>query len=1098
MFRTLTKHDFSRAALGGLVICWLTLSGVAPVLLAQVSTADIVGTVTDASGAVIPGVKITATNIGTGLPFTTTTNASGEYVIPLLPAGHYRIQAAAVGFSTWSMADAELVIGARVRADAQLAVGAVGETLEVTAQAVALQTDSATVSTTVSPTQVANLPMNGRNFVMFALTVPGTSNYTGGSFASGNSLDDRRRSSVVSVNGRFGAESDFTLDGMDDNERAVGSVITRPSIEGLEEINVVTNTFSAELSRTAGAAIVMMTKPGANEFHGSLYEYLQNRIMNARPPNLVPGYSKPAFEQNNFGGSIGGPVKLGRLKNNTFFFFDWETYNQISGSVQLGTVPTAAMRQGNFAGVNRIYDVNTTIPAAGASSGYTRTEFPGDQIPASEILPLSTTILNMMPLPIIPGLVNNYERNGSRYQNDNEMDMRYDHRFTDKDNFFVRYSYGRTHTTQPSLMPETPQGYWLTGAGTAAQSDHGLGLSNTYTISPSMVLVMHGGFARYTLFSVQQGYGTDAATQLGLLNENIDLNTSGFPNFSFTNFTTIGAGAFQPDINFQNSFMGGGALQYSHGTHFFKFGGDVDRRQLTYYQSSAPMPSFAFTTGFTADPNNTSSTGNAIASFLLGYPATTTRTLYLVHPGYRYVEDGLYAQDDWRATRRLTVNIGVRWDYFSPKSEEYNRIDNWNPACVCLITPGVNGVGNTAGVTKDLKDFSPRLGFAYRIDSKTVFRAGTAITYDPTMQGTPGSFRNPPFDSALSYAPNSITPYNKYTDPIPYPTPADPINITGPIYAVQLNYKTPYAEQMNATFQRELPAGFFLSSSYVASLGKRQSGSNTSVDLNGTTVGSAPVNSRRILAAVYPNMTSLGTVMNYFTSSYNALQTSLSLRNRYGMVFTINHTWSHTIDDSEIRYYTTFLATRIKGTTPSDARNRVNITWNWALPYGKSSKAFYAPLIRNWRLNTVGVFQSGLPFSISQTGSQLNGATESGFGIATNGNGPLLVGSTALPSNPGINQWFNPAAFAPQPTYTLGNVGRDDMVAPGMWNFDLGIAREFRIKEKGTIQFRGEAFDFTNSEMPAAPVSTLGAPGFGYITSYTGSRIFQVALKVLF
>jgi len=1070
-----------------LLVALLLMIPLIQVMRAQVATADIVGTVTDTSDAVVVGAKMTATNLATGLVYSTVTNNRGDYSIPLLPAGRYRIQAEMAGFKSWNIPGIDLAIGDRFRADARLEVGAMEQAVQVTAESAALQTDTATVGDVVGEHQVQDLPVNGRNFVVLAQIVPGANNYTGGTFANGG-LDDRRRSTTVSVNGRFGAENNFLIDGMDNNEKFIGSILVKPSIEALGEMRVLTNTFSAELGRTSGAAITFITKGGTNQFHGSAFEYFRNQSLDARPPNLAYTQPKPPYRQNNFGGSIGGPVK----RNRTFFFWDWETYKVSQGSVQLATVPTLAMRQGDFSGVNHIYDINTTVPAAGTSSGYTRSPFPGDKIPLNLINPISLKLINMYPAPQNGALNNNYQRNGSRDQTDDTMDSRIDHRFSDKNNFFLRYSYDHINTQLPHVFPTSSDGFEPIGGtgGYTEQSIHGLALNETYTLSPRMVLVARGGYSRYANASLQQGFGQAEATKLGIPNVNLDEDSSGFPTVNITNFTGFGEGGFLPTYNFQNIYTTSGSLQYLRGTHIIKAGGDFTRRHVNEHQSSEPRVAYSFTTAFTADPNATTTTGNAMASLLVGYPGTTTRNRYLIHPGYRYVETGWYLQDDWRTSRWLTLNLGGRWDYYSPLSEEYGRIANFNFTTLKLMFPGQNGVGNTVGVQKEWHNVSPRFGFAAQANQKTVVRGGLGVNYTPLLQGTPGSFRNPPFISTLTITPTNITPINSISDPIPPLTPIDPVNLSGPIAAVAQDYKLPYVLQYNLTVQRQLPLGLVLTTGYAASLGRDQSGSNLNVDRNGAPPGAANVQLRRVYSAVYPNMTTINTVMNYFTSSYHSLQTTLGFRYRYGMTLNVNHTWAHTIDNPEVRYLAFALPATIKGNANSDIRQRVSIAWNWDLPFGRNSKKFYALFIREWRLNALGFAQTGSPFSIAQTGTQTNNATGS--------NRPNQVGSILVPDNAPAGQWFNPAAFAAQPNFTWGNLGRNTLAAPGMWNFDLGLSRELRPVERITLQFRIESFDFTNTVTPAQPVSTLGQADFGKIITFTGNRQSQVALKILF
>src|SRR5215831_1368837 len=417
--------------------------------------------------------------------------------------------------------------------------------------------------------------------------------------------------------------------------------------------------------------------------------------------------------------------------------------------------------------------------------------------------------------------------------------------------------------------------------------------------------------------------------------------------------------------------------------------------------------------------------------------------------------------------------------YFSPLSESGDRIANFDFTTLKLIFPNQNGIDNVVGVDKDRKDFSPRFGFAAQVNQKTVVRGGFGINYTPLLQGTPGSFRNPPHVSTLSITPTNITPINSLSDPVSPLIPIDPVNLSGPLLAVSRNYLTPYVEQLNFTVERQLPGRLVLTTSYVGSLGRRQSGSNASVDLNGAAPGAANVQTRRIYSAIYPNVTTINTVINYFTSSYHALQTSLDLRSRYGMTLNINHTWAHTIDNSEVRYIAFATPITIKGSAGGDIRQRVSISWNYDIPAPRSAAGALGFLMRNWRINALGLAQSGLPFSVTQTGTQTNNATGS--------NRPNQVGDFRA-ANASANQWFNQAAFAAQPANVWGSEGRNLLTAPGTWNFDLGIHREFKLKERAALQFRWEMFDFTNTVMPNQPIAVLGQPNFGQIITYSSSR----------
>ncbi len=660
---------------------------------------------------------------------------------------------------------------------------------------------------------------------------------------------------------------------------------------------------------------------------------------------------------------------------------------------------------------------------------------------------------------------------------------------------------GTLTITQPPLLPalfrprtvsiqlETPTYRAWVAPAQIVLSVHGLAFNDTHTISPAAVLVLRAGYSRYGNQSLPLGYGTAPATKLGIPNVNVDADSSGFPTVTATNYTAFGDGQYVPDLNFQNIYTTSGSLQLQKSSHSLKFGGEFTRRQVNMYQSVQPRIAFAFTPTFTSDPSRNFAGGDAMASLLLGFPQTTTRNRYLIHPGYRYVESGWFFQDDWRVNKWLTVNLGGRWDYYSPLSESHGRIANFDFSTLKLISPGQSGVNDVVNVRKDWKDLSPRFGFAAQANQKTVIRGGFGINYMSGLQGTPGSFRNPPYISTLSITPTNLTPINSISDPIPPLNPVSPVNLSGPLVAVNQNYRAPYVEQFNLTVQRQLPGRFVLTTGYVASLGKRQSGSNTAIDLNGAPPGAANVQTRRVYSSIYPNVTTINTVQNYYTSSYNALQTTLEVRDWRGMTLNVNHTWAHGLDNSELRYVGYAQPVTIKGSANSDIRHRVAITWVYELPFNKTSNSIYSAFLRNWRINALGIAQTGLPFQITQTGTQTNNATGT--------NRPNQVTDFHVADST-TAQWFNPAAFLAQPAYTWGSEGRNLLNAPGKWNFDLSLHREFRPTEAVTLQFRWEAFDFTNTVTPAGPVSVLGSPGFGSILTFTGNRQQQVALKILF
>ena len=371
-------------------------------------------------------------------------------------------------------------------------------------------------------------------------------------------------------------------------------------------------------------------------------------------------------------------------------------------------------------------------------------------------------ILRLYPAPQLPYVTNNYYSDPARIQTDNTMDARIDHRFTDRDTFYVRYSWNHTNTTTPHNLPTAPNGIDPVGngGGFTNQQNQNIQLNNVYTINPNTIAVVQGSYSRWALRSLQTNFGKAVATQLGVPGVNVDGDSTGIPGITLTtaqNIQSLNEGTYQPNLDYNNTFQENASLQFSRGKHSLKTGVNFIRRQVNETQSSDARGTFTFSSLLTSDTYNTNTTGNGLASFELGYYNSISRSKYLIHPGYRFLESGVYFQDDWRATKWLTLNLGMRWDYYSPVSEQYGRIPNWNWAKMGLSAPGEDGMGNTAGVKKDWLNLAPRFGFAAQLNKKTVLRGGFGVNYAPDLQGTPGAFRNAPYNYSVTVNPATAT-----------------------------------------------------------------------------------------------------------------------------------------------------------------------------------------------------------------------------------------------------------------------------------------------------------------------------------------------------
>ncbi len=1060
------------------------------VMWGQSTTADVLGTVTDATGGVLPGVKITVHNLATGADHTATSDASGNYTVTLLPVGRYSVTVANPGFKTWTIPGVTLAIGDRLRQDIELEVGALGQSVEVTASSPALQADSSSVSNLINTNALQDLPLNGRNFVVLTQLTAGAAEGDPNGLPSGTRPDDRRQTSAVTVNAQPTSFNNFLIDGMDDNERSIGTILVKPSIDALQEMKVETNLYSAQYGRTAGGVISFITKSGTNEYHGSLFEFLRNEKLDAR--NFFAPV-KPSYKQNQFGGSLGGPIK----KNKLFFFGDYEGFRQSQGQTFKTSMPTAAERLGNFAGVNPIFDPLSTTTINGVS---TRTRFANDQIPLSRMDPVAVNLINLYPLPNQPGLANNFVYLPNKTQNNDTMDARGDYRVSDSNTLFARYSLNNTKTLIPPGCPTAANGISPVcdqgRSGTASQRAQSAQLNFSHVFGPAMFMELKSGFARYYIYSLPQNYGKKASQQVGLPGINIDNDSSGLAIMAISGLTNLGDASFVPLLTLNNMFQETGNISYIRGSHSIKFGADVRRRQTDVFQSATSKGQFNFDANLTNDPSGaTSRSGNGAASFLLGYPASTTRNKFLVNPGLRNWETDAYVQDDWRATHWLTLNLGFRWDYFGATSEVANRISNVDLAQGKIIVPGQNGVSATANVKPDYRDFAPRIGFAATLAKGTVLRGGYGLSFIPNMLASNMAMRNPPFVSLYNVTATPLAAANKLQDGLPAPVPADPLNPTGSLIGVSTYGKVPYVQQYNLALQREIGHGFVATVAYVGSLGRNQYLFNGCTSFNLAPAGSpAAINPRRPYYSIFPNAGNITICGPWYNSVYQALQTTLERRFQGGLSILATYTYGHSIDNASGSAGTGATALpdnrqSERGNSILDLRRRFTFLGDWAVPFAKSSKGFAGALAKGWGINAVVVLTTGIPFDITNSSARSN----------TGGSDrPNVIGDPTTGFTQGPAAWFNVAAFAPQPLYTFGNLGRNVLHAPGRRSLDLAIHREFVPKEGMRLQFRFETFNLTNTPPFAAPAAGFGTATFGTISSAGLPRNVQVALKLLF
>src|SRR6185295_14713633 len=776
---------------------------------AQVTTADIVGRVTDATGAVLPGVTITVENVGTHDVRSLPSNETGDYVFNLLPIGTYTIKVELQGFTSQSTR-ATLSAGDRFRFDAKLTVGQVSENVTVVGESPLLQTETATLSALVTEKAVQDLPVNGRNFVRLVQLVPGATEGVPNSLASGTRPDDRRQTSAISINGALDNQNNQLLDGIDNNERFIGTMVVKPSIDAIAEVKVQTNMYTAEVGRTVGGVVNIITKSGSNDLHGSAFEFNRNDRFDSRNFFATTG-PKPKLDQNQFGGSAGGPVK----KNKTFFFADYERFRQLQGVTFVSTVPTAKMRAGDFSELSTpIYDPTTA----------TRSAFAGNVIPANRLDAIALKYMALYPLPNGSGLANNFTANNERTQNSGTADLRVDHRFSDDNTLFARYSYNNVDTFTPGALPEVngiqPGGNNGQFPGPNTTRAHGLQTNFLHIYGPSLVSEMRVGYMYGDIESLPLNYGKNLGNEFGLKNANIDAITSALTPMNPAGYASLGDATFIPLITVNKTLQISGSVTKIRGAHNLKIGAGVVSRRLRQFQSASAVGTIAFTTALT--DNGAGSGGNSIASFLLGFPSTVARTHTLFDPHYRSTERNVFAQDDWRATSWLTLNLGVRYDVFTPLTEDGNHLSNIDMAALKLLVAGENGVSESAGVKTDYSNVAPRFGFAATLPDLMVVRGGWGLSYFPGNYMSQSLMKNPPFvgtyGPVTSNGASGGLPSLRLSDGLPLPTATDAINPAGTIIGVAQDFKNTRVQQFNLIAEKDF-AGNVFSAGYVGSRG---------------------------------------------------------------------------------------------------------------------------------------------------------------------------------------------------------------------------------------------------------------------------------------
>jgi hypothetical protein len=1105
-----------------ITVCLLLFIAV-PGLFAQVSTADIVGTVTDQAGAVIADASVTVENVDTREKRATATGGSGDFVFNLLQPGRYTVSVQSKGFK---MGTASLTVSAgdRARANVELQVGDVAQAVEVQAQSPALQSDSATLTTVLASQSVQDLPLNGRNYVTLVQSTVGVYAGPSNSILSGTRPDERRQTANIIANGQNEVFNNQMIDGMDNNEREQFTILMRPSIDMIQEVKVDTNSYPAEVGRAGGAVVNLLTKSGTNSLHGGLYEYLRNDKLNANDFfSNKTGVPRPEYRQNQFGGSLGGPIR----KDKTFFFGDVEVL-RIRQGVPTGVIftPTLFEEQnpGNFSDIG------------------------GPTIPSSQLDPVALKYWKLFPAPNTgaPGALGpNYSANVNKAYNSTTYDARIDHHFSEKDSLFGRFSYNPTYNSQPALFPDaTVDGLKVSAGGGIfpgpSEADaQGYMLDYVHIFSPTILMELKAGFTRLWLYTSAPNQGTNASQKFGMPNTDVSDQISGLATIDIVPMRGVGSSfvlgddRFVPILDINNVFQQQGSLTWTRGTHNIKTGASLIRRQLNYYQNTFGLAYFRFTQSEPIDLQN----------FLKGMPDEIQRQVNPKRQYFRFWEPALYVQDDWHAKSWLTLNLGLRWDHFSPITAAQGERSNFDPVLAAACTPSNCNpfrVGGTAGVKSYWTNFEPRFGFAVTPRAGFVVRGGFGMSrYAQDYASGSMNLYNPPFvplnldcfpqtGTGASACPAGTGKLFQGAPPVTIPV----INnqLPGTVGAHAVDYPQAYIMQWNTTIQKQFGANV-VSVAYVGQEARHlQYAPN--INIPPPSQAGPGVYNPLVFAGVMPNLASI----NYYTatgaSEYNAAQLSFERRYAKGLAANVNYTFARSLTNisdggttgqATVGAILPYNRSYDWGNSDIGIKHRISFRVNYELPFGKTGSRMTKLALGGWQANLLAFYQSGVPFTVLDTATPV----PSNVSRLVTADRPNVVGGVSyVPANQSYTNWINVNAFTPQPVGTVGNETRDQLYGPHQRSADFSLFKDFQLREAMKLQFRAEVYNITNTENFGQPninitkwSSTLtgvtgkplgtGAPGatpqgdggFGQITGSNlalNPRQFQFALKLIF
>jgi hypothetical protein len=1119
---------------------------------AQKDTGSIVGTVKDQTGAVVANAKVTVADTERGIIFNATTNDSGEYVASPLRVGSYTVTVEHPGFKKAVSVPVNLDVQQRIAVNVTLQIGRLTEAIEVTGAAPLLETETSELGQVVDNKRVANLPLNGRNFAQLALLTAGTAPSEPGARDEGGY--------GFSAGGARSLQNNFLLDGVDNNSNLPDllnetNYVIQPSVEALEEFKVQTNAYSAEFGRGNGAIINATIKSGTNQFHGSAYEFLRNEMFDAKNFFDDPNSAIAPYKQNQFGFTFGGPI----VRNHTFFFVDYEGLRVRQAQTLTSFVPTDAQRAGDFSDqidytqpqMALASDGVTMIPAldcngqptyagelfntrqtqangaylsalCGVPFGYGPTGQPINIIPGGAMDPLALAITQLYPHANVSGNQGfNFLSNPVRTESRNNFDVRIDQKYSEKDYGFFRFSY----ENQPSVIPGPFDSTGGDGGGffggVEANSYRSFATSWTHLFRPQLVNEFRLGYNRIN--SQRQQINSDKTSEQ-LLNFSGGFpgipdvaGNGGLPQLTYSDVSQIGSPTFLPSHEIQNSYSLLENLTWVRGNHSLKFGSEIRLEEFTIFQPAAPRGTLDFGPVFTDNPAAAGTGGSGYASFLIGLSdGGSINNLHNID--YHRPVYAFYAQDDWKITPKLTLNLGLRYELFTTIKERTNQQATFDLATHSLIVPkGVNAqltptlasiipiqATATPGlIPPDTNNFAPRIGLAYRATDKLVVRAGYGLFYGGSEAGpysNPSMGFNPPFFTIENFnnpcgepAANpavqdcSLPGISTLATGFPANALVDPN--TPLLFSLDPHLVTPYMQQWHLSTQYELPSNTVFEVTYAGSRGLKQY-----IYLNGNQAlpdpspNPPPIDTRRPFPAVDGF---IGWFRSAGWSNYNSLQLRAEKRFSHGLTFLAAYTWAHALDiasnadlgaqnGGDFRFYQQ--PGREYGNADFDVRHRLVLSYLYELPVGHG-KRFLGDatgvlnyIAGGWQIGGITSMSRGNWFTILDDNSFSNSDGQSRPDLISD---PFKAGPVGANPDPGcattISQgglaadrtrtqgsWFNACAFTDPNFGSFGNVGRNTVEGPGYQIWDFSVFKTFPITERTKLEFRAEFFNLFN------------------------------------